>query len=344
MTETYVRKMASIQEVNGVYPIDGADKICQYGINGWRVVDQVGKYKVGDLVVFCEVDSFIPSTIAPFLTKPGHFPKVYNGVEGEKLRTIRLRKALSQGLLLPLSVIPGSTAVGGEEVGDDVSEVLGIQKWEAPPEFSSADARGSFPSWIIKTDQERVQNCYGDVSKYFETETWEETEKCEGSSMTVYFRDGEFGVCSRNLDLKESEDNTFWKMALELDLRNKLTTLGENIAIQGELCGPGIQDNIYKLTKHMFFVFDVFDIDKFSYYEPLQRRALTDSLGLTDAPVLRGRIVLEGKTCASLLKMADGQSVLGTVGCLREGVVYKANSDRRISFKCVSNLYLEKQK
>ena len=212
MSEDYVRKMASIQQVNGVYPIPDADRICQYGINGWRVVDQVGKYNVGDKVIFCEVDSFIPSTIAPFLTKAGHFPKVFNGVEGEKLRTIRLRKALSQGLILPINsdetgdylMIMDDEA--GEysvavEIGMDVSELLGIQKWEAPPEFTSADARGSFPSFIIKTNQERVQNCYDDVAKYFDTETWEETEKCEGSSMTVYFRDGDFGVCSRNLNL-----------------------------------------------------------------------------------------------------------------------------------------------
>jgi RNA ligase (TIGR02306 family) len=185
-----------------------------------------------------------------------------------------------------------------------------------------------------------VQNCYGDVAKYFDTESFEESEKCEGSSMTVYFRDGEFGCCSRNLDLKESEDNTFWKMAIELDLKNKLTTLGKNIAIQGELCGPGIQNNIYKLTKHMFFVFDVFDIDKFEYWAPVRRRALTVEFGLTDAPVYSTEKILAGKTRDELLDDADGQSVLGTVGCLREGVVYKANSDKRISFKCVSNAYL----
>ena len=348
MNDVYVRKMASVQEVNGVYPIEGADKICQYGINGWRVVDQVGKYQVGDKVVFCEVDSFIPSTIAPFLTKAGHFPKVFNGVEGEKLRTIRLRKALSQGLILPRTVLDvtqdGITYESLADVGDDISEILGIQKWEAPPEFSSADARGSFPSFIIKTDQERVQNCYNDVAQWFDNVTWEETEKCEGSSMTVYFRDGDFGVCSRNLDLKESEDNTFWKMALELDLKNKLTVLGKNIAIQGELCGPGIQDNIYNLKKHMFFVFDVFDINKFEYYTPAARRELTALLGLTDAPVYAKERVLSGMTRDQLLAHADGQSVLGTVGCLREGVVYKANSEKRISFKCVSNLYLEKSK
>jgi RNA ligase (TIGR02306 family) len=153
MTEVYARKMASIQVVNGVYPIEGADKICQYGIQGWRVVDQVGKYNVGDLVVFAEVDSFIPSTVAPFLTKPGHYPKTYQGVEGEKLRTIRLRRALSQGLLLPLSVLAHVESELFE--GLDVSFPLGIVKWEPPPEFTSADAKGNFPSFIIKTDQER---------------------------------------------------------------------------------------------------------------------------------------------------------------------------------------------
>jgi len=152
MEKVYTRKMASVQEVNGVYPIEGADKICQYGIQGWRVVDQVGKYKVGDLVVFAEVDSWVPATIAPFLSK-GKEPRVYNGIPGEKLRTIRLRKALSQGLLLPLTVLDH---VESELfVGLDVSFPLGIVKWEAPPEFTSADAKGNFPSFIIKTDQER---------------------------------------------------------------------------------------------------------------------------------------------------------------------------------------------
>lgn len=342
MTEVYIRKMASIQRIAEVKAIPDADKICAYRVNGWWVVDQVGKYIVGDCVVYAEPDSFIPSTLAPFLTKPGHFPKMYNGIEGEKLRTIRLRKQLSQGLLLPLSVLDNIESELFE--GLDISFPLGIVKWEPPPEFTSADARGSFPSFIIKTDQERVQNCFNVMAEHFEHQTWEVTEKCEGSSMTVYFRDGEFGVCSRNLDLKESEDNTFWKMALELGLKEKLTLEGLNIAIQGELCGPGIQGNIYNLTKHMFFVFDIFDIDRFEYLTPTPRRDITKAFGLTDAPVLEKEANLVGQTCDSLLTKADGQSVLGLMGCLREGLVFKANSDRRISFKAVSNKYLEKAK
>lgn len=357
--EVYKRKMATIRRVDEVGPIPDADAIEVATIGGWKVVVKKGEFRAGDLAIYCEIDSWIPHTVAPFLTKPGHFPKVYNEVEGQKLRTIRLRKQVSQGLLIPLSVL--GCGSGYDEPldfmpehfeGEDVTELLGIQKWEAPPEFTSADARGSFPSFIIKTDQERVQNCYSQVAALFEGNTWEETEKCEGSSMTVYFRKsddvedpGEFGVCSRNLNLKESEENTFWKMALELDLKNKLTSLGRNVAIQGELCGPGIQGNIYNLTKHMYFVFDVFDIDKFEYYSPDERRELTAQLNLTDAPVLNKAVSLVGMSCADLLADADGQSDLGLIGCLREGKVYKLNKGRkRVSFKCVSNKYLEKQK
>lgn len=346
----YVRKMAEILRIEEIKMIPDADKICQYRVLGWWVIDSIGKYAVGDMVIYCSIDSFIPSTLAPFLTKPGHFPKTYLGVEGEKLRTIRLRRQLSQGLLLPLSVLavvtPSGSYLGDWEQfeGHDVSERLGIVKWEPPPEFTSADARGSFPSFIVKTDQERIQNCYVDMKELFPYHTWEVTEKCEGSSMTVYFHDGDFGVCSRNLDLKESEDNTFWKMALELDLREKLTNEGRNIAIQGELCGPGIQGNIYNLPRHMFFVFDIFSINDFDYYSPSSRRITTKRLGLTDAPVLETSADLVGQTCDSLLAKADGGSVLGMMGCLREGLVFKANSIRRISFKAVSNKYLEKQK
>lgn len=339
MTEVYVRKMATVQKVAEVKAIPEADKICAYRINGWWIVDQVGKYVVGDLVVYAEPDSWVPTELAPFLSK-GKEPREFNGVKGEKLKTVRLKKQLSQGLLLPIDLVDDITV----NVGDDVSEYLGIVKWEAPPEFSSADARGSFPSFIIKTDQERVQNCYGDVAQHFENETWEVTEKAEGSSMTVYNRNGDFGVCSRNLDLKESDTNTYWKMATEMGLKEKLIGGNLNIAIQGELIGPGIQDNIYNLSKHMFLVFDIFDIDKFEYYAPDARRFLTKLLGLTDVPVLATQSSLKNETCETLLNLADGQSVLGTIGCLREGLVFKANSYKRISFKAVSNRYLEKQK
>ena len=96
------RKMATIRKISDVVAIPDAEFICAYVIDGWKIVDKVGKYAVGELVVMCEIDSFIPNSIAPFLTKPGKFPKEYLGVQGERLKTIRLKGQISQGLVLKL--------------------------------------------------------------------------------------------------------------------------------------------------------------------------------------------------------------------------------------------------
>lgn len=169
--------------------------------------------------------------------------------------------------------------------------------------------------------------------------TWTESEKCEGSSFTAYFRDGTFGICSRNLELKPNDENTLWKTALRYDLRNKLTALGRNIAVQAELLGPGVQGNIYKLTNHMLVVFDVFDIDKQEYLIPNGKKEIIEYLDLTSVPIFTTSRSFDGMTVEDILKLADGKSVMGMIGCKREGLVFNCN-EIPMSFKAVSNEYL----
>jgi len=197
-----------------------------------------------------------------------------------------------------------------------------------------------FPSRIPKTDQERIQNLSAELAEWkAENLTWTITEKCEGSSFTAFFNDGEFNICSRNLMLKENSNNTLWATADKYDLKNKMTVMGRNIAVQAELLGPGVQGNIYKLSKHMLAVFDIFDIDAQHYMSPADCKDMIEHLGLTSVPVLTSTAELGDKTIEILLKMADGVSVMGSVGCKREGLVWKCN-ERRVSFKTISNAYL----
>lgn len=149
-----MRKLASVRRILDIQPIEGADKIVRAQIDGWWVVTAIDNgFKVGDLVCYMEVDSFVPSEVAPFLTKPGQFPKEFNGVKGERLRTIRLRGCLSQGLIIPLD---GLNVAYRVEDGMDLTEILKVQQWEAPIAACLAgQAEGSFPGWIRKTDQER---------------------------------------------------------------------------------------------------------------------------------------------------------------------------------------------
>lgn len=350
------RKMATIRKIAEVRAIPEADLICAYRVDGWWIVDQVGKYKVDDLVVYAEPDSWVPHDLAPFLSK-GHDPRVYNGVKGEKLRTVRLKKQLSQGLLLPLDHFEDgrpfiSANTEGDPVGtlhvveegDEVTELLGIQKWEAPiPANMAGVIKGNFPSRIPKTDQERIQNLPKEFEFWKEQKfTWSVSEKCEGSSLTAYLIEGEFGVCSRNLDLKEDENNTMWKTALRYDLKNKLLALNRNLAIQSEILGPGIQGNIYQLKDHMLAVFDVFDIDAQEYLYPTDKKLLIEQLGLTSVPVLYSAYDLFDKTMSDLLLFTEGKSVMGATGCEREGLVFDCN-ECHVSFKVVSNRYLLKQ-
>ena len=323
-----MRKMASVQRVLEKKSIVGADLIEAYRVNGWWVVDKRDAHEVGDLVVYCEVDSWIPHTLAPFLTKPGHYPREYLGVEGERLRTVKLKGQLSQGLLLPL-------VEDNSEEGQDFSEILGITKWEDTRYMANMDARGNFPDFIPKTDQERVQNLDRTLEKYF-GQSFEVTVKRDGSSLTAFVNGEESGVCSRNVNLKETEDSAFWAAANSLSLIPKILSTGRNLALQGELMSQKIQGNYEKVQGIEWNCFDIYDIDTQAYLLPKERRELCKQLRIPHIKVVEEDFVL-CHNVDQLLGMAEGPGV--NAGVKREGLVFKQNNGQ-FSFKAISNEYL----
>lgn len=343
MTNT-IRKLASIRKISEINPITDADKIEVAVIGGWKVVVRKGEYKVNDLVIYLEIDSFVPNNIAPFLTKPDRFPSEYQGIKGERLKTVVLRGQVSQGLVLPLddTIMELFEKDGGVYYeGDDVSHVLGIVKWEPPVDVSLAgQVKGSFPSFIRRTSQERCQNLKDEIeAAFYSREKFEITEKLDGTSFTAFIKDGEFGVCSRNLQLKEDESNTFWKVARQLNLETGLKLLGKNIAVQAELVGPKIQGNPYGLVDHQIFVFDIFDIDNYTYLNSDDRYKYVKWLGLSSVPILEYDLPITTLFIDDLLKMAEGKSKLNSE-TEREGLVYKSLSNPNFSFKVISNKFL----
>lgn len=335
-----MRKLVTIRRIAELNPIPDADKIEVATVDGWKVVCQKGLYKVGDLVAYAEVDSFIPHTVAPFLTKDGHFPKVFEGVEGERLKTVRLRGQISQGLLMPLEEVCKNIESELFE-GLDITVPLGVLKYEKPiPAQLAGVSRGNFPSLIPKTDQERVQNLNKEIAAS-QGQVFEVTEKLEGSSMTCYLLDGEFGVCSRNMNLKETEGNSFWKTARADDVEGQMRkVLGDNYAVQGELVGEGIQGNIYKITGTRFYVFDIYDVKSGHYVDPALRRHLVDKMGLNHVPVITTQFELR-HSVEQLLAHAERKSELADTE--REGIVFK-QVDGGMTFKAISNKYLLKSK
>ena len=337
------RVMARVVRIDAINAIEGADQIEVAQIGGWKVVVKKGEYTAGSLAVYAEVDSWVPHSIAPFLTKPGQSPKVYNEVEGQRLRTIKLRGQISQGLLLPMSIRGSDGLVVGAlfTEGDDVTEFLGVQKWEPPAEFRAANAKGSFPHFIPKTDQERIQNLSRSLEKWnAEKHQWQVTEKIDGSSMTVFYKDGEVGVCSRNLELKDDGTSTFWETAKSEGLVEKLISLGKNIALQGELIGGQIQGNAYKVDKFQFHLYDIFDIDTQQYLTPKDVEGTALQLNIRHVPVLEQFTTFDVRM-DDLIAYAEGKSVVGAKP-EREGLVFKSLTEPGTSFKVISNKWLLK--
>lgn len=342
------RKLATIRQIDNIQPIEGADMIELATVGGWKVV--VAKdvnHKVGDLVVYCEIDSFLPIEPEFEFLRKSSYKKMADGTEGFRLKTIKLRGQVSQGLILPLKDAyevfkrntPNMDMVWFE--GLEVTEMLNIVKYEPPvPAQLAGLVKGNFPSFLKKTDEERIQNLTREFEEY-KNEVFYVTEKLDGSSVTYYVKDGVFGVCSRNLDLLEDENNSMWKFAIESGLRDRLVGLGKNLAVQGEIIGEGIQGNPYKRIGQTVRIFNGFDIDKYDYLSLSELIELVKVLEVKTVPILDLDFTLPD-TIDELLSYADSKSVLNEKFD-REGVVIRSH-DRKISFKAISNKFLLNEK
>lgn len=336
------RKLASIRKIESLHPIEGADVIERAVIDGWNVVVKKGEFSAGDLCVYFEVDSLLPEWEEfEFLRKSSCNEKY----KAYRLKTAKLRGVISQGLALPIKTFD-DIFEGDIRLGDDVTEDLEVEKYEPPiPVSLAGDVKGKFPAFIPKTDEERIQNVPNVLERHSETE-FVITEKVDGTSATYYLNHGEFGFCGRNWEFKLTTQNTYYEVAQKYRIREKLEKLGLNIAIQGEILGPGIQGNKYNFDEHKLFLFHAYDIDQRRYLDHDDFQQLCKTLEIDSVPEV-GRISFKrGTTVQDLLDLAEGMSYLYKTN--REGIVIKSlveDTDPelgRLSFKVISNRFLLK--
>jgi RNA ligase (TIGR02306 family) len=327
-----MRQLASIQRIRALEPIENADAIVRATVLGWQLVVKKGEFQVGDLCIYCEIDCLMPARPEFEFLKP----------RGMRVRTIRLRGQISQGICLPLSFLPQNAE---NTEGVDVTDVLGIVKYEPPiPASLAGIMKGNFPSFIPKTDETRVQ-ILEDLLTGYKDEKCFVTEKLDGSSATYFIRNGQFGVCSRNLELLESDDNTYWKLARALDIENKLRSLNGNFAIQGELIGEGVQGNKYALKGQKLYFFNVFNIDTYSFLGFEDFKNTLEKLDLNIVPILENDYLLDNDI-PKLVEKALGKSVL-KADVIREGIVIRPliesnDAIGRVSFKSINPEFLLK--
>ncbi len=325
------RKMAHIEKVLSVEPIEGADKIELVRILGWQCVSEKGALKPGDLAVYIEIDSILPNTNPAFEFMAGRHYKV---------KTAKFLGTLSQGLALPVEQLLPYLFV---KEGDDVTTLLGIKRPEEADGLQlGGENVGLFPTHLVpKTDELRIQS-FPKVLDELEGEPYVITRKMDGCSVTVLPINGVVSVASRNY-LKTGDK--WWFPVEKYNLR---MVIGDrNIAIQGELCGPGIQKNPMELPEIRWLVFDIYDIDAKKYYTPAELESFCSLYDLPTVPTLKyGPSFIKCSVDDLLWNMMFYISEAKWIGKEVEGIVIRHAENKvsptlgkRLSFKVINNEY-----
>lgn len=327
-----MRKLVSIQRIKDIAPIENADAIEVAKILGWNVVIKKGEFSAGDLVVYAEIDSVFPDREEFSFLKDKKF----------RIRTIRLRGQISQGICFPLSILPP----GNYQEGEEVTDLIGVIKYEAPiPPNMEGITKSDFPVFISKTEEQRIQTIPDTLAK-------EKgllcvcTEKLDGWSTTVYLNDGEFGVCSKNIELCETSDSPYWKVARKYHLEEILRQLDRNLALQGETIGSGVMGNKYELPENEFdwYLFNIFDIDEYRYLEFEEMIVIAKKFGLKVVPVVDDKFYLIDDV-ERIVSLSKGKSLINPK-IHREGIVIKSihrkKNGETISMKTINPDFLIK--
>lgn len=368
-----MRELAYIQKIGSLSPIPGADAIEKAEVLGWELVVKKGDFQVGDLCVYCEIDSILPELPCFEFLRARKF----------RIKTVKLRGQISQGIAFPISILRQVDPAfnGSLTVNKDVTELMSITKYD-PEALLDVEhnqvkkpwlvrkanflkwklfgikpvKKGSFPSDIPKTDETRVQKMASSLEEHKGSAIYI-TEKCEGTSATFVSRSGgnwlakllnrtnSFQICSRNKIVYNSQSDKeaphfLCDVAKKYDLEKKMKTMGKNLAIQGEVIGPKIQGNIYQLPDLELRVFAIFDIDTQSYLSYYSMQCVVGLLGLTSVPVLQTDINLVNDV-KYWVEYSKGKSQVNPK-ILREGVVIHSMDDN-FSFKSINPEYLLKQ-
>lgn len=351
-----MRKLASIKKISDIIPIDGKDRIVLAVVDGWNVIVRKDEFKIDDKCVYIEIDSVLPDKPEFDFLRKNNF----------RIKTMKMAGVISQGICFPLSILPEKSK-GEYEIDEDVTDIIGIKQYEKTmdkePNKTTAPLRKKYPNWLMrmswfrklvlpkkhdksfpdfvsKTDETRIQNIPFILKDKRE---WIATEKVDGQSGTFclvrhksripFIKDKfEYIVCSRNLRLSSKDNSSYWRVSDKYQIENALRNMiGERewIALQGECIAPNVQGNKYKVTDADFYAFNL--IYPTGRLDSVTAKNICNQHGINFVPILATNYVLPD-TVSKVLEYAHGKSQLGET--LREGIVFRSK-DGKQSFKAV---------
>ncbi|MEF9984535.1 MAG: RNA ligase family protein [Oscillospiraceae bacterium] len=359
-----MRRLATIRTISAITPIENADAIEKALVDGWEVViAKKDNFKVGDKIVYIEIDSIVPDRPEFEFLRDRKF----------RVRTIKLRKQISQGLIMPMSILPK----GNYKIDDDVTDIIGVKKYDPEGDAEAKlltdkasknknpmikfllrfkwfrhiyikPKKGGYPAWIVKTDEERIQNKTAMFNQEKEIGTkFMVTEKVDGQSATYFLekigKKYHFGVCSRNVNLTNdtSHGGSYWAVARQYNIESVLRDIigdADRVVLQGENLGDGIQGNKYKIKGYEFRAFNLIFPNK--KINTVEMGKILEPYGIKTVPVLDTAFELKN-SISEVVDYVKGKSTL--LDAKREGCVFR-NYDKDISFKCINPEFLLAEK
>ncbi len=360
----YVRSLAHVEKIISIEPIPGADNIVKGTLLGWELCVKKDEFKVGDLAVYIECDSVCDITDPRF-----EFLKETKG----RVKIRKFKKQISMGLALPLSILPS----GNYKERQDCTNLLPISHYDPESNLHKSNTeykpqnkvlkfllkyslcrkiilpfikkpKGSWPQWISRTDEERIQGHPGLLTRY-QDKIFYYTEKLDGTSSTFFLKKMKFGlfnrmifgVCSRNIWLKTPDESYYWKMARKYEIEKILRKDGRELIIQGESIGEGVQKNKYGITGLNLYVFNIIDSKTNRHFNLDEMEEFCKKNNLNFVPVLGVIQLKETLTVKDLVEMSIGKSKLNEK-TEREGLVFRYfdSNGNKTSFKAISPKFL----
>lgn len=344
------RNLASLQIIKNIRPIEKADRLEKANVEAFQVVIPKGLYQEGKLVVFFEADSFLPIEDRYSFLESSFKENDIVG-RGYRIKVQKLRGEVTHGLVMSLKDFPEIT---NPIEGLDVTELLKVKKWEAFREDPISGNGGSSKPWFVPTtDEIRLQSKIKLIDE-LKGRPYYISTKIDGMSVTMFYKDNEFGITSRKMSLPESKNNSIWKYARKHDIENKLkdlsNKLGKAIIIQGEFAGPKIQSNNLGLKEYEWFIFNIFTEEqdfknKLMGLEEFLQTA--EDLNLKTVPIERAGLEFN----MSLEELVEQTKGYYPNGHIKEGIVVRSadaifsdSLNKELSFKVLNDDYWAQEK
>ena len=362
-----MRDLAKIAKIQAINPIEGYDRVELATVENYPVIVQKGLYEPGDLVVYVGYDTLLPIRDEFEFLRKSSYSKMYDMF---RIRNMSMCGVYSSGIVFSLDILPANVR---QAEGVDVSEVLGIQKYDPeiaadvkvsylPPKrfkwinkkmgryawyrklFFVKVGGGNYPETVSKSDETNIEKIFGHLKEKHPISRYYVTEKMEGmaGAWLLRGRKREYRVYSHNTSRSTGNHDAWGRAGIAYNLEKILRSEKENYAIQGELVGPGIQGNIYKLPTVVLFVYKVTNVTTGKALNAVELEQFCSKHKLSMVPVIEWDVPLK-KTLDEMLTHCEGKSVVGD-NPEREGLVWRNMLDQNIGCKCKSRSYQAKFK